>query len=77
MRSLTKIFDDVVVEIKESKDLLKYSFDELMCFLLAHENKLNKSAAKVEEKAFWVKEEFFYKEKSKDSRGRGRGGFCG
>jgi len=30
LRSLTKDFDHVVVAIKESKDLSKYSFDELL-----------------------------------------------
>ena len=65
--------------IQESKDLSKYSFDELMFSLLAHEDMLNRSFVKAEEKAFQVKGESYYKEKLEDSggRGRGRGGFHG
>ncbi|KAK9185365.1 hypothetical protein WN943_025721 [Citrus x changshan-huyou] len=47
LRSLTKRFDHVVATIEESKDLSDYSFDELMCFLLAHEDMLNRSVVKA------------------------------
>lgn len=79
LRSLTKRFDHVVAAIEESKDFSNYSFDELMCSLLAHEDMLNQSVVKTEEKAFLVKGESSYKGKSEDSRGRGRGrgGFHG
>ncbi|KAL9413633.1 hypothetical protein AB3S75_042172 [Citrus x aurantiifolia] len=80
LRSLSKRFDHVVAAIEESKDLSNYSFDdELMCSLLAHEDMLNRSVVKTEEKAFPMKGESSYKGKSEDSRGRGRGrgGFHG
>lgn len=73
LRSLIKRFDHVVAAIEESKDLSDYSFDELMCSLLAHEDMLHRSVVKTEEKAFPVKGESSYKGKSEDSRGRGRG----
>ncbi|XP_009770138.1 uncharacterized protein [Nicotiana sylvestris] len=80
LRSLTNKFEHVVAAIEESKDLSDYSFDELMSSLLAHEDRLNGSHEKIEEKVFQVKEEAsFSREKSAifSGRGRGRGGFCG
>ena len=38
--------------IEECKDLSNYSFDELMEFLLAHEDRLIRSHEKDEEKSF-------------------------
>lgn len=74
LRSLINKFEHVVAAIEESKDLSDYTFDELMGSLLAHEDRLNKSHEKVEEKAFQVKEESsFSKEKSTNFSGRGRG----
>jgi len=70
LRSLTKKFEHVVAAIEESKDLYDYSFDELMGSLLAHEDRINRSHEKIEEKAFQVKEE-------SSGRGRGRGRFRG
>ncbi|XP_015158336.1 uncharacterized protein [Solanum tuberosum] len=72
LRSLTKKFEHVVAAIEESKDLSDYSFDELMGSLLTHEDGINKSHEKIEEKAFQVKEE-----SSDRGRGRERGRFRG
>ena len=81
LRSLTTKFEHVVTAIEESKNLSTYSFDELMSSLLAHEDRLNRSREKVQEKAFQVKEEFSNKGKTENSAGRGygRGNFhdCG
>uniref|UniRef100_A0A803MLN5 Uncharacterized protein n=1 Tax=Chenopodium quinoa TaxID=63459 RepID=A0A803MLN5_CHEQI len=65
LRSLDPEFNGVVIAIEESKDLSTYTFDELMCSLLAHESRFKKDKEKGEEKALQV-------------RGRGRrhnGGF--
>jgi len=50
-----------------------------MSSLLAHEDRLNSSREKVQEKAFQVKGEFSYKEKIGNSarRGHNRGNFRG
>uniref|UniRef100_A0A803N307 Retrovirus-related Pol polyprotein from transposon TNT 1-94-like beta-barrel domain-containing protein n=1 Tax=Chenopodium quinoa TaxID=63459 RepID=A0A803N307_CHEQI len=57
LRSLNSDYNHVVVAIEESKDMSTYTFDELMCFLLAHEVRLTKNEdVKEEEKAFQVKE---------------------
>lgn len=57
LRSLTSKFDHVVAAIEEFKDLKNYSFDDLMGSLQAHEDRLNRSTPKTEEKAFQVKTE--------------------
>lgn len=46
------MFDHVVVPIEESKYLLKFLFDELMSYLQAHKERINRSVEKQEEKAF-------------------------
>ena len=43
--------------MKESKDLSKFSFDELIGSLQSHESRINKSIEITEEQAFQVKEE--------------------
>ena len=73
LRSLNREFKHVVVAIEESKDLTTYTFDELMCSLLAHEERNNKYEEKVEEKAFQIKGESSFKGKLENSGGRGRG----
>ncbi|KAJ0016682.1 hypothetical protein Pint_11384 [Pistacia integerrima] len=52
-----EIFEHVVAAIEESHDLSDFSFDELMSSLQAHEERLNRSHDKNEEKAFQVKVE--------------------
>nr|GEX49023.1 hypothetical protein [Tanacetum cinerariifolium] len=61
--------------IEESKDPLKFSFDELMGSLQAHEARINRSKVKEEEKAFQIKGEHDYS--SQRGRGRARGGYRG
>ncbi|GKA60040.1 hypothetical protein Tco_0759353 [Tanacetum coccineum] len=75
LRSLTVKFDHVVAAIEESKDLSRFSFDELMGSLQAHEVRINKSNVKDEEKAFQIKGEHDYS--SQHGRGRARGGYRG
>jgi len=53
--SLPSNFDHVVAAIELSKDLYKYSFDELVGSLLAHEVRINRPFDKAEEKAFQMK----------------------
>ncbi|KAH0738093.1 hypothetical protein KY290_036798 [Solanum tuberosum] len=80
LRSLNKRFDHVVVAIEESRDLSNYGFDELMSSLQAHEDRLNASQEKGEEKAFQIKGESSFKGKSEVSNARGyegRGSFHG
>ncbi|XP_074320347.1 uncharacterized protein LOC141657108 [Silene latifolia] len=81
LRTLTSKFDHVVAAIEETKDLSRYTFDELMGSLLAHEDRLNRSSEKVEEKSFQVKDESSQKEKTENSSSGGRrncrGGFRG
>ena len=55
LRSLTRNYNHVVSVVEESKDFSTYSFDELMCFLLAHEVRINKHEEKIKEKAFQVR----------------------
>ena len=57
LRILTRNYNHMVAAIEESKDLSTYSFDELMCSLLAHKVRINKEKEKVEEKAFQVRGE--------------------
>ncbi|KAJ0048587.1 hypothetical protein Pint_15170 [Pistacia integerrima] len=57
LRSLTPKFEHVVAAIEESHDLSDFSFAELMSSLQAHEERLNRSHDKNEEKAFQVKVE--------------------
>ncbi|XP_071688831.1 uncharacterized protein [Rutidosis leptorrhynchoides] len=57
LRSLEPKFDHVVAAIEESKDLSKFSFDELMGSLQSHEVRINRSTVREEEKAFQIKGE--------------------
>lgn len=57
LRSLAPKFDYVAVALKESRDLLKLTLDELSCSLQAHEITVNRSSEKVSEKALHVKGE--------------------
>ncbi|KAH0724802.1 hypothetical protein KY284_000667 [Solanum tuberosum] len=80
LRSLPPKFDHVVATTEESKDLSKFSFDELMGTLQSHESRINKSIERNEEQAFQVKEEHpIQNEKSLEqgARGRGRDSFRG
>lgn len=77
LRSLNKEFRHVVAAIEESKDLTNYTFDELMCSLISHEERINKYDDKVEEKAFQVKTENSFKGKAENFGSRGRGGRVG
>ncbi|XP_077242627.1 uncharacterized protein LOC143883158 [Tasmannia lanceolata] len=71
-----------VAAIEESKDLTKYSMNELMGSWQAHEQRLNRTIENPREQAFQSKVDL--KKRSDDSnksfrggRGRGRGGFRG
>ena len=80
LRSMTPKFDRVVAAIKESKDLSKFSFDELMGSLQAHEARISRSAQKQVEKSFQSKVEAPNSRDHKEEptrRGRGRGAFRG
>ncbi|XP_077228618.1 uncharacterized protein LOC143861606 [Tasmannia lanceolata] len=55
LRSLPNKFDHVVAVIEESKDLTKYSMNELMGFLQAHEQRLNMTTENSLEQAFQSK----------------------
>ena len=72
LKKLNKVKNDkrVVTAILESKDLATYTFDELMSFLMAHEERVYKSDEEVEEKAFQVQEKF----ENSCGQGRGRSG---
>jgi len=75
LRSLTSDFDHVVAAIEESKDLSKYSFDELMGSLLASEIRINRPFDKAEEKAFQMKGETNrIKQENSAVKNQGRGG---
>ncbi|KAI4297648.1 hypothetical protein L6164_037530 [Bauhinia variegata] len=74
--TLTPRFNFVVAAIEEAHDMSKYSFDELMSSLQAHEDRMNQSQEKHEEQAFQVKGESFNMTNS-TGRGNGKGGFCG
>ncbi|GKF53775.1 hypothetical protein Tco_0160685, partial [Tanacetum coccineum] len=75
LRSLTPKFDHVVAAIEESNDLSKFSFNESMGSLQAHEARINRSNVKDEGKAFQIKGEHDYS--SQRGRGRARGGYRG
>ncbi|XP_074301342.1 uncharacterized protein LOC141632724 [Silene latifolia] len=79
LRSLTSRFDSIVAAIEEAHDMSTYSFDELMSSLQAHEERLNRSKEKNEEKAFQVKGESSKENDNNNfgGRGNGRGGFRG
>ena len=72
LKSMTSKFNHVVAAIEESKDLSKYSFDELMGSLYSHEERLNKSGEKTEDKAFQVMEESSYQSRRAAGRGNYR-----
>ncbi|KAF7832387.1 Retrovirus-related Pol polyprotein from transposon TNT 1-94 [Senna tora] len=87
LRSLTPKFDHLVAAIEESEDFTTYSFDDLMGSLQAHEDRLNKSSTRIEEKAFQVKGESSHTKSDVNTsnrstsrcvyRARGRGGSRG
>lgn len=78
LRSLTPRFDHVVAAIEESKDLSVFTADQLMGSLQAHEDRLNKSQEKSEEKAFAMRDSTQDEGRNNSSsRGRGRGGSRG
>lgn len=57
-------FDLIVKAIEESKDLSAYSCSELMGSLLAHEERMNKSAGKNFEHVFQSKVETSFEDKN-------------
>lgn len=71
LRSLPLKFDHVVAAIEETKDMSVYSFDELMGSLVSHEDRISRSHESMDEKAFQVKGESFYKGKVENSGGQG------
>ncbi|XP_020687907.1 uncharacterized protein LOC110103503, partial [Dendrobium catenatum] len=70
LRSLPTNFEHVVAAIEESKDLVGYSFDEMMSSLMSHEERINRRELKTVEKAFQVKE---FSTSGNKEGGRGRG----
>lgn len=52
LRCLNFKFDHVVVSIEESKDLIVFSFDELMRSLQAHEVQINRTNENTEERLY-------------------------
>lgn len=83
LRSLPTKFDNIVAAIEESKDLSTYSLTQLIGSLLAHEERLNRSAEKSVEQALASKLEISEnagKAKTSEThanRGRGRGSYHG
>ncbi|XP_010686133.1 uncharacterized protein LOC104900415 [Beta vulgaris subsp. vulgaris] len=81
LRTLHKDFRHVVAAIEESKDFSTYTFDELMCSLITHEERIRSYDDKVEEKAFQVHGEsssdWQFENGQGRGRGRGRGGVQG
>lgn len=79
LRTLHKDFRHVVAAIEESKDFSTYTFDELMCSLITHEERIRSYDDKVEEKAFQVHGESSsdWQFENGQCRGRGRGGVQG
>lgn len=75
LRSLTSKFDHVEAANDEHKDLLVFSFDELIGSLRAHELRIDRSFEKHEEKPFQVRRESSNQKEFFVARGRRRGGF--
>ncbi|GKV16453.1 hypothetical protein SLEP1_g27093 [Rubroshorea leprosula] len=77
LRCLPYKFDHVVAAIEESKDLSVYSLNQLKGSLLAHEERMSRSAEKNLEQAFQTKVEISsqekYYHKGSTSRGVNRG----
>ena len=57
LRSPSLQFEYVVPAIIESNDLSTYTFDEMMSFLMAHEDRLSKANEKTGERAFQENED--------------------